>query len=269
VITRIPAGAGVSGSSGDIRLAARAGPGQTGAMTGTDGAAARRAVVALCRELAAGGLVVGTAGNVSVRAGDLLAVSPSGVDYATLTPEQVGLHALDGAPVDAPLRPTSELALHLLAHTRPGAADGEVVLHTHAPASTALSTVVDEVPATHYYAAFFGGAVRVAPYATFGTDALARHVLRALDGRSAALMANHGAVLVTSAVAGAVDRARYLEYLCEVVLRALATGLPLRTLPPEELARVAGALRSYGQAGQADVRVPSPAPRPGAGRIVE
>lgn len=208
---------------------------------------ARAAVVELCRELVAAGLVVGTAGNVSVRAGDLLAVSPSGVDYATLTPEQVGLHALDGSPRDAPLRPTSELALHVLAHGRPGAADGEVVLHTHAPASTALSTVVDEVPPTHYYAAFFGGAVRVAPYATFGTDALARHVLAALDGRTAALMANHGAVLVAPAAAGAVDRARYLEYVCDVALRALSTGLPLRTLPPEELDRVAAALGGYGQ----------------------
>jgi L-fuculose-phosphate aldolase len=208
---------------------------------------ARAAVVELCRGLVDAGLVVGTAGNVSVRVGDLLAVSPSGVDYATLTPDQVGLHALDGSPHDAPLRPTSELALHVLAHNRPGAADGEVVLHTHAPASTALSTVVDEVPATHYYAAFFGGAVRVAPYATFGTDALARHVLAALDGRTAALMANHGAVLVASAVAGALDRARYLEYVCDVALRALSTGLEPRVLPPEELARVADALGGYGQ----------------------
>lgn len=204
---------------------------------------ARAAVVDLCRALVAGGLVVGTAGNVSVRSGDLLAVSPGGVDYATLTPSQVGLHTLDGTAVDAPLRPSSELALHVLVHTRPGAADGEVVLHTHAPASTALSTVVDEVPATHYYAAFFGGAVRVAPYATFGTDALARAVLAALDGRTAALMANHGAVVVAPGVAGAVDRAHYLEYVCDVALRALQTGLPPRTLPPDELARVAPRLR--------------------------
>ncbi len=211
------------------------------------GVAARRAVVELCRGLVAGGLVVGTAGNVSVRAGELVAVSPSGVDYATLTPDVIGLHALDGTPVDAPLRPTSELALHLLVHTRPGAADGEVVLHTHAPASTALSTVVDEVPATHYYSAFFGGAVRVAPYATFGTPELARLVLAALDGRSAALMANHGAVLVAPGVAGALDRAHYLEYVCDVALRALSTGRPPRTLPPEELARVAESLRTYGQ----------------------
>lgn len=210
-------------------------------------AEARAAVVGLCREMAAAGLVVGTAGNVSVRAGDLLAVTPSGVDYATLTPGTVGLHALDGTPVDAPLRPTSELALHVLVHARSDAADGEVVLHTHAPASTALSVLVDEVPAVHYYLAFFGGPVRVAPYATFGTPELAEHVRAALEGRTAALMANHGAVVVAPSVAGGIDRARYLEYVCDVALRALATGLRPRPLPDGELDRVAAALRGYGR----------------------
>ncbi|GAA2547023.1 class II aldolase/adducin family protein [Pseudonocardia hydrocarbonoxydans] len=209
--------------------------------------AAREAVVALCRGLVARGLVVGTAGNVSVRDGDRIAVSPSAVDYAELTPDTVGVHALDGTPLDAPLRPTSELALHVLLHTRDGAHDGEVVLHTHAPASTALSTVVDEVPLTHYYSAFFGGAVRVAPYATFGTPELAAHVLAAMRGRSAALMANHGAVLVAPAVAGALDRAAYLEYVCDVALRALGTGRAPRTLDAAEIDRVAGVLDGHGQ----------------------
>ncbi|MBW0117138.1 class II aldolase/adducin family protein [Pseudonocardia abyssalis] len=209
--------------------------------------AARAAVVDLCRGLVDRGLVVGTAGNVSVRDGDRIAVSPSAVDYGEMTPEMVGVHALDGTPIDAPLRATSELALHVLVHTRDGACDGEVVLHTHAPASTALSTVVDEVPLTHYYSAFFGGAVRVAPYATFGTPELAAHVHAALDGRSAALMANHGAVLVAPALAGALDRAAYLEYVCDVALRALGTGLPLRTLDAAEIDRVRTALGGHGQ----------------------
>ena len=79
-------------------------------------------VVRTCRELAAAGLVVGTSGNVSVRAGDLIAVSPSGLDYADLTAELVGVHRLDGTAVAAPLRPTSEMPLHLavLAAGHPG-----------------------------------------------------------------------------------------------------------------------------------------------------
>jgi len=208
--------------------------------------AARTAVVDLCRGLVARRLVVGTAGNVSVRDGDRIAVSPSGVAYVELTPATVGMHSLDGTVIDAPLRPTSELALHVLVHARDGARDGEAVLHTHAPASTALSTIVDEVPLTHYYAAFFGGAIPVAPYATFGTPELATHVHTALENRTAALMANHGAVLVAPGVAGALDRAEYLEYVCDVALRALSTGRPLRTLDAAEIERVRAALTGYG-----------------------
>jgi L-fuculose-phosphate aldolase len=193
------------------------------------------------------GLVVGTAGNVSVRAGDLVAISPSGLDYDAMTAELVGVHTLDGAPVDAPLRPSSELPLHLQIYAR---TDATAIVHTHAPASTALSCVVDEVPASHYYTAMFGGPVRVAPYATFGSAELATNVAAALDGRTAALMGNHGAVVVAGTPAAAIGLAGYLEYLCDVHLRALATGLPVRTLPAAELERVSGLLSGYGQSAE-------------------
>ena len=116
---------------------------------------ARRSIVTTCQELSRSGLVVGTAGNVSVREGDLVAVTPSGLRYAELTPELVGVHHLDGAPVEAPLGPTSELPLHLAIY----AARPEVgaVVHTHSVAATALSTLVDEIPSVHYYLAMFGG----------------------------------------------------------------------------------------------------------------
>jgi L-fuculose-phosphate aldolase len=208
---------------------------------------ARGHVVELCRELSARGLVVGTAGNASVRDGDLIAVSPSGVRYRELQPEQVGVIALDGTPIEAPLRPTTELALHLVVHTRPDGVDGEVLLHTHAPASTALSVLVDEVPVLHYYAALFGGAVRVTRYARFGSAELADAVREALVGRTAALLGNHGAVLLAADPAAALDRAEYLEYLCEVALRALSTGLPPRLLDAAEIDRVGAALRDYGR----------------------
>ena len=117
--------------------------------------AAREAIVTTCQELSRAGLVVGTAGNVSVRSGDLVAVSPSGLRYAELTPELVGVHRLDGTAVEAPLAPTSELPLHLAIY----AARPEVgaIVHTHSPAATALSTLVDEIPSVHYYVAMFGG----------------------------------------------------------------------------------------------------------------
>ena len=205
---------------------------------------ARAAIVTTCKELSRTGLVVGTAGNVSVRDRDLVAVTPSGVRYAELTPELVGVHRLDGTAVEAPLAPTSELPLHLAIYTdRP---EIGAVVHTHSLAATALSTLVDEVPTVHYYLAMFGGPVLVAPYATYGTEELARNVVHALRDRTACLMGNHGAVAVGPDLVTAHDKSVYLEWLCEVYLRASSAGTP-RLLPPAEIAAVGVKLAGYGQ----------------------
>jgi L-fuculose-phosphate aldolase len=205
---------------------------------------AREAIVTACIELSLAGLVAGTAGNVSVRDGDLVAVTPSGVRYGDLTPAMVGVHRLDGAPVEAPLQPTSELPLHLAVYAdRP---DAGSVVHTHSPAATAVSTLADEVPAVHYYLAMFGGPVRVAPYAAYGTDGLARGAVDALRDRTACLLANHGTVALGPDLAAAHDKSVYLEWLCDVYLRAAAAGRP-RLLPPDEIAAVAEKLAAYGQ----------------------
>lgn len=202
----------------------------------------RRAVVATCRELSARRLVVGTAGNVSVRVGDHVVISPSAVAYDEMTAGAVAVCDLSGRLLEAPLAPSSELPLHLSIYRSSG---HTAVIHTHAIASTALSTVVDVVPPTHYYTAMFGGPVRVAGYATYGTAQLAQNVVAALQDRTAALMANHGAVLVGDDLASVLARVEYLEYLCEVVLRAGAYGLPARELDEAELARVAELIAGY------------------------
>jgi len=221
---------------------------------------ARDDVVRTCRELAAAGLVVGTSGNVSVRAGDLIAVSPSGLDYADLTAGLVGVHRLDGTAVQAPLRPTSEMPLHLAVYAATGAG---AIVHTHPVAATALSTLTTELPAIHYQVAMFGGPVPVAPYATYGSEQLARNVAAALRGRTACLMANHGALTTGADLRSALTGTRYLEWLCDVYLRALAAGPSSastaggpRLLPADEIALVASQLASYGQ------RVPDDTPRP-------
>lgn len=205
---------------------------------------ARAAVADACRRLRHDGLVVGTAGNVSIRADDLVVISPSGLDYDLLTPELVGVHDLEGHPVEAQLKASSELPLHLAVYRLTSA---QAVVHNHAPTSTALSTVLDEVPASHYYTAMFGGPIRVAPYATFGTPELAESVAAALDGRTGALMGNHGAITVGDDLESAYQRIAYLEYVCDVQLRAMSTGLPVRTLPLDEIERVGALLGSYGQ----------------------
>lgn len=205
----------------------------------------REAVAQACKRLSREGLVVGTAGNVSVRVGDQVVISPSGVDYEAMTAADVGVHDLSGAPIEAPLAPSSELPLHLSVYA---GSDHTAIVHTHSPASSALSTVVDVVPAGHYYTAMFGGPVRVAPYATFGSPALADHVTEALQGRTAALMSNHGAVLVGSSLEKCLDHTAYLEYICEIQLRVAAYPAPQRILDDAELAKVAGLIAGYGQA---------------------
>jgi L-fuculose-phosphate aldolase len=201
----------------------------------------REDVAACARRLTATGLVVGTAGNVSARWGDLVAITPSGLDYDAMTAEHVGVHDLAGADVEAPLRPSSELPLHLAVY---GGTDAAAIVHTHSPAATAVSTVVTDVPAVHYYLAMFGDGVRVAPYAPFGTAELAANAVEALRGRRGALLANHGAVTVGPTLKVALELAVMLEWICDVYLRAAAAGTPA-LLSADELRQARGALAAY------------------------
>lgn len=208
----------------------------------------RHHVVLYSRRLRGDRLAVGTSGNISVRSGDLVVVTPSGVDYDELSPDQLGVYRLDGTPVTAPFPPTTELPMHLAVYERTAA---RAVVHTHSTAATAVSTLVSELPPIHYLIALFGGPVRVAGYATYGTDQLAANVVQALHDRSACLLANHGALVVADTLPRAYSNAVYLEWLCEVWLTASAHGRP-RLLPATEINRVAHKLAAY------------PAPRPPA-----
>jgi L-fuculose-phosphate aldolase len=202
---------------------------------------ARADVAATAAGMVEARLVVGTAGNVSVRAGDLIAITPSGLDYTVLTAADVGLHALDGTAVDALLEPSSELPLHLAVYA---ATDAGAIVHTHSPAATALSLLVDEVPPVHYYAAMFGGPIPVAPYHPFGTPELGAATAAALVGARGALLAHHGAVTIGADAAEALELAVVLEWLCDVYLRAAAAGTP-KVLSPAELDQAAVALTAY------------------------
>ena len=212
--------------------------------------AERDLVATACRRLAEEGLVIGTAGNVSTRSGEQVAITPTGAELATLEPEQVSVVDMDGTLVDGELAPTSELGLHLGVYSR---YDAGAVVHTHAPMATALSCVLDELPCVHYQMLLLGGAVRVAPYATFGTPELAESVLEALEGRTAALMQNHGAIAYAGDVEGAVELSLLLEWACTVYWRAALLDRP-RTLGEEELGAVVAAVaeRGYGTTRRED-----------------
>lgn len=201
----------------------------------------RLAIAEACWLLAGSGLVIGSAGNISARVGDLVAVTPTGARLATLTPEKVAIVDLDGTLVDGPLAPTSELPLHLAVYAHCNAA---AVVHTHPPMATAIACVADELPCFHYALLTLGGSIRVAPYATFGTPELATSVVDALEGRRAALMASHGAVAYGSDLESAVDATELLEWACGVYVHASACGTP-RVLGEDERAAVAEALAAY------------------------
>jgi L-fuculose-phosphate aldolase len=208
----------------------------------------REQLAAAARRLAAERLVLGTAGNVSLRAGEAhVVVSPTGVALADLRADQVAVVDLEGRPAEGTPPPTSELELHLGAINRFGAG---AVVHTHSPIATALSCVVDEVPIVHYTMLLLGGAVPVAPYRTFGTPELAEATLDALEGRRAALMASHGAVVHAGDADEAVELSLLLEWACEVYWRALQIGTPRLLDEAEQRAVVQAVLeRGYGGAG--------------------
>ncbi|MFZ4292132.1 class II aldolase/adducin family protein [Streptomyces cellulosae] len=204
-------------------------------------------LVATARRTVADGLVVGTSGNVSVRVRNTVLVTPSGVPYDRLTPADVTGVDLTGRQVLGTLVPTSELPLHLAVHRT---TDARAVVHTHAVHATAVSTLVDELPAIHYMTAALGGPVRVARYATYGTPELAENTLRALDGRTGCLMRNHGTLTYGAGLAQAYDRTAQLEWMCRVWLTASSVpGLTPTLLSPEQLAEAGERLRGYGQRG--------------------
>lgn len=202
------------------------------------------ALVSGARAVARAGLVTGSSGNLSVRAGDAMVITPRGarleaIDAAACVAVGLG----DGAirePVLAGVDPSSEAPVHRAVYA---ATDAGAIVHTHSHFATVQSTLVGELPAVHYGITAFGGAVRVAPYATFGSEELAASVAEALRGRRAALMANHGAVVIADTVDAAVDLAVQLEWLASVSYHATLAGSPT-LLNDEQLAAVAEQMRA-------------------------
>jgi len=205
--------------------------------------AARDQLVSYSARLLDDGLAVGSAGNMSVRLGDAVAITPSGVSYAELRPEDICLVAADGTqpgpgtqpgsgprpgPGTEPGRgsqetPSSETPMHLAIYAATRAA---AVVHTHSPEVVALSAARTELPAIHYAITGLGGPVRVAPYVRFGSAGLAEAAVQALDGRSAVILRNHGAVTYGRDLAQAYERALLLEWLARTYRLALSYGEP-------------------------------------------
>jgi L-fuculose-phosphate aldolase len=203
----------------------------------------RAAIVDHCLKMQADDLTVGTSGNLSIRSGDRIAITPSGVPYDDLTPELVCVIDIDGRRIEGELDPSSEVPMHTSVYR---ATDAGAVAHTHPMYCTALSVTHDEVPPVHYMIALLGGPVRVAPYARFGSPELAQGSVDAMAGRTGVLLRNHGATTYGDTLDKAYTRSLYLEWVCRLYHQARLIGEPA-LLSPEQLDEVAEALGTYGQ----------------------
>ena len=214
-------------------------------MTSTD-AGLRHEIIEVARALDGAGLMPNKSGNVSCRTGAGFLITPSGLPYGTLAPDDiVGLPLpADREPAAGP-RPSSEWRMHAAIYlARPEVA---AIVHTHSPRATALACAGRGIPAFHYMIALAGGAVRCMPYATFGSDALATHAVQGLKDRRGVMLANHGVVTVGSTLTRAQAVAVEIENMAGQYLDLLAAGLEPAVLGDEDMRGVLAKFQDYGR----------------------
>jgi L-fuculose-phosphate aldolase len=214
-------------------------------MSFVDTTALRQAIIDGCLWMNRQGLNQSTSGNISVRVDAGMLITPSGVPYGRMAPEQLVVMPLDGSPAPG-LAPSSEWRFHqrLLA-TRP---DMNCVVHAHPPYCSVLAVQHRPIPACHYMVAAFGGdRVPLASYALYGSMALADAVDIAMRGYHACLMANHGATVLGETLERALWRLEELETLAKTFYLSSPGGQPV-ILSPEEIAEAAASFASYGPA---------------------
>lgn len=205
----------------------------------------RRELAAVMRALAVAGLNQGAAGNASVRTPEGMLITPTGIKPSLLQDDSPVAMALDGTCAPGQLRPSSEWHFHAAIYRhRP---EIGAVVHVHSPHATALACLRRDIPAFHYMISIAGGdSIRCGEYALFGTEALSRVVLAALDGRSACLIANHGMVATGATLAAAYDLTLAVEDLAHQYCLALQCGGPV-LLTKQQMNAVLERFKTYGQ----------------------
>ena len=207
----------------------------------------RQSIIDACRSMNALGINQGTSGNISLRHGTGLLITPTSVPYETMQPEQIVFMDLDGT-FDPAQRPSSEWRFHLdILNARP---EINAVVHAHPPYSTILAIMGLEIPPIHYMIACAGGdTIRCAPYATFGTQELSEYAVRALEDRLACLLEHHGMIAVGPSLSKAMWLAVEVEALARQYHGCLQIGTP-RLLSKAEIKNVLGRIAGYGPAGK-------------------
>ena len=192
------------------------------------------------------GLTTGSGGNLSILSAedDLIAISPSGIDYHDVTVTDVVVVDRSGKTVDGERKPSSELGFHLALY----AARAEIgaVVHTHSVYATTLACLHWELPAVHYLVAFSGDKVPLAPYATFGTPELADNIIKSIGSYNAVLLANHGLVAVATDMKNCFNVAEEIELVARIYYQTKTVGQPV-LVEDEEMQRVVDKFSHYGQ----------------------
>jgi L-fuculose-phosphate aldolase len=204
----------------------------------------RTSIVEALQSMSRLGINKGTSGNVSVRGENGFYVSPTGIAYAGMTPDQIVFMTWEGA-YEGDILPSSEWRFHrdILQERK----EFNAVVHTHSTHATAVSVMERDIPAIHYVVAAAGGnSIRCAKYATFGTAELGQEILLAMKDRRACLMAHHGSIAAHVNLARAMALSVTIEEMAHLYLQCLPFGEPPR-LPDDEMARVLEKFKSYGQ----------------------
>jgi L-fuculose-phosphate aldolase len=206
----------------------------------------RKTVVRFGLKMVKSGLTTGTGGNLSIidRNSGRVAVSPSGIEYDALQPEDVVLTDLDGKILDGDCKPSSELGFHLSVYRQ--RQDVHAMVHTHSPYATTIACLGWEIPAVHYLVGFAGKKVPIAPYATFGTPELARNVAENIEEYNVLLLANHGLLAVGRNMDAAFAAAEEIEFVARIYYQTRSIGKPV-ILPEEEMETVLEKFKTYGQ----------------------
>jgi L-fuculose-phosphate aldolase len=215
----------------------------------------RRSIIEACLWMNSSGLNQGTSGNISVRHGDTMLISPSGVPYEQLEPEDIVAMPLEGEYGSYKARganiPSSEWRFHLdIMRARP---EVGAIVHTHSTYATVLAIARKEIPACHYMIAASGGSnIRCADYATYGTAELSEAALKALEGRTCCILANHGMIATGPNLAKAKWLAVELETIAKQYYLSLSIGGPV-LLPEAEIENVKERFKSYGPRPKAEI----------------
>ena len=219
-----------------------------GATERVAGLHARQEVLETALAMSRRGLSPGRSGNVSRRFRDGMLITPSGMAYDAILPHDIVFVARDGSVTAGQAKPSSEWLFHLAAYR--ARVDRGAVVHTHSMHATVLACAGKPIPAFHYMVAIAGGKnIPLVPYATFGTEKLARHVAKGLGKRDACLMANHGQIAIGDTCAKALDLAAEVEVLAEQYFKVLCLGKPI-LLGDAEMRTVLARFKSYGQNAQ-------------------